>query len=230
MQQNHNTLVIPLQRNQISQLKIMDELTEIYKRIEYLRNNGVKMKEIADRIDMAPSVLSALYSSVLPAYIDLLKTRTPDEALDDSLALVNNVSKKRLLNNVASMKLLLQEMEPEQQSEAENGNSFIKLLGKEMKESVRDVFNYSGIYLSYSLSSSTDSLKIEPYMICASENSEYVKVGVINAYKSMHWGSGIISNHQNSYLMFNERDLPQFALVTIYVMLSREEIILLIIS
>lgn len=223
MQQNHNTLVIPLQRNQISQLKIMDELTEIYKRIEYLRNNGVKMKEIADRIDMAPSVLSALYSSVLPAYIDLLRTRTPDEALDDSLALVNNVSKKRLLNNVASIKLLLQEMEPEQQSEAESGNSFIKLLGKEMKESVRDVFNYSGIYLSYSLSSSTDSLKIEPYMICASENSEYVKVGVINAYKSVHWGSGIISNHQNSYLMVNERDLPQFALVTIYLQLPHYE-------
>lgn len=223
MQQNHNTLVIPLQRNQISQLKIMDELTEIYKRIEYLRNNGVKMKEIADRIDMAPSVLSALYSSVLPAYIDLLRTRTSDEALDDSLALVNNVSKKRLLNNIASMKLLLQEMEPEQQSEVESGNSFIKLLGKEMKESVRDVFNYSGIYLSYSLSSSTDSLKIEPYMICASENSEYVKVGVINAYKSVHWGSGIISNHQNSYLMFNERDLPQFALVTIYLQLPHYE-------
>ena len=53
----------------------MDELTDIYKRIEYLRNNGVKMKEIADRVDMAPSVLSALYSSVLPAYIDLLKDR-----------------------------------------------------------------------------------------------------------------------------------------------------------
>ena len=40
--------------------------------------------------------------SVLPAYIDLLKTITPDEALDDALALVNNVSKKRLLNNVSS--------------------------------------------------------------------------------------------------------------------------------
>ena len=90
----------------------MDELTDIYKRIEYLRNNGVKMKEIADRVDMAPSVLSALYSSVLPAYIDLLKTRTPDEALDEALALVNNVSKKRLLNNVGSVRLLLQEMEP----------------------------------------------------------------------------------------------------------------------
>ena len=63
MQYKHNTLVIPLQRNQLTNRKIMDELTDIYKRIEYLRNNGVKMKEIADRVDMAPSVLSALYSS-----------------------------------------------------------------------------------------------------------------------------------------------------------------------
>ena len=38
----------------------MNELEDIYKRIEYLRNNGVKMKEIADWIHMAPSVLSAL--------------------------------------------------------------------------------------------------------------------------------------------------------------------------
>ena len=110
MQHIHNTLVIPLQRNQFYNPQIMNELTEIYKRIEYLRNNGVKMKEIADRVDMAPSVLSALYSSVLPAYIDLLKTRTPDDALDEALALVNNVSKKRLLNNVGAMKLLLLEM------------------------------------------------------------------------------------------------------------------------
>ena len=40
----------------------MDELTDIYKRIEYLRNNGVKMKEIADRVDMAPSVATLLSS------------------------------------------------------------------------------------------------------------------------------------------------------------------------
>lgn len=201
----------------------MDELTEIYKRIEYLRNNGVKMKEIADRVDMPPSVLSALYSNVLPAYTDLLRTHTPDEALDEALALVNNVSKKRLLNNVSSMRLLLLEMEPEQGSESDSGNSFIKLLGKEMKASVPDVPNYSGIYLSYSLSSSTDSLKIEPYIICPSDSGEYVKVGMINAYKSVHWGGGIISSHQNSYLMFNEREQPQFALVTIYLQLPHYE-------
>lgn len=201
----------------------MNELADIYKRIEYLRNNGVKMKEIADRIDMAPSVLSALYSSVLPTYVDLLKTRTPEDALDEALALVNNVSKKRLLNNLESMKLLLFEMEPEHPDDATTGNSLLQVLENEMRESVGEAFNYSGTYLSYSLSSSTDSLKIEPYLICTSENNDHVKVGMINAYKSVHWGGGILNNHQNAYLMFNERDLPQFAMVTIYLQLPHYE-------
>lgn len=201
----------------------MNELADIYKRIEYLRSKGVKMKKIADRIDMAPSVLSALYSSVLPTYMDLLKTRTSENALDEALALVNNVSKKRLLNNIDSIKLLLFEMEPEQPNDTSTANPLLNILEEQMRGSVQEVFNYSGTYLSYSLSSSTDSLKIEPYIICTSENNDYVKVGMINAYKSVHWGSGILNNHQNSYLMFNERDLPQFAMVTIYLQLPHYE-------
>lgn len=181
------------------------------------------MKEIADRIDMAPSVLSALYSSVLPTYVDLLKTRTSENALDEALALVNNVSKKRLLNNIDSIKLLLFEMEPEQPNDTSTANPLLNILEEQMRGSVQEVFNYSGTYLSYSLSSSTDSLKIEPYIICTSENNDYVKVGMINAYKSVHWGNGILNNHQNSYLMFNERDLPQFAMVTIYLQLPHYE-------
>lgn len=201
----------------------MNELADIYKRIEYLRSKGVKMKEIADRIDMAPSVLSALYSSVLPTYVELLKTRTSENALDEALALVNNVSKKRLLNNIDSIKLLLFEMEPEQPNDTSTASPLLNILEEQMRGSIQEVFNYSGTYLSYSLSSSTDSLKIEPYIICASENNDYVKVGMINAYKSVHWGSGILNNHQNSYLMFNERDLPQFAMVTIYLQLPHYE-------
>ena len=54
----------------------MNDLIEIYRRIEYLRNNGLKMKEIADYVDMAPSVLSALYSSVLPTYVTSLKSNS----------------------------------------------------------------------------------------------------------------------------------------------------------
>lgn len=71
------------------------------------------MKEIADRTEMAASVLSSLYSSVLPTYIGEVKRGIiPEEALDYALSQVNNVSKKRLLGSLAEMKARLFELEP----------------------------------------------------------------------------------------------------------------------
>ena len=65
----------------------MEDLLEIYKRIEYLRNNGVKMKEMADHTHMPASVLSSLYSAVLPAYVSTLKKgNSAEEALDYALS------------------------------------------------------------------------------------------------------------------------------------------------
>ena len=89
----------------------MNNLQEFYRKIEYLRSNGVKMKEIADWIDMAPSILSSLYTTVLPNYFEGIKSYPPEEALDSALALVNNVSKKRLLSHIEEMILRLDQME-----------------------------------------------------------------------------------------------------------------------
>ena len=143
----------------------MNDLIEIYRRIEYLRNNGLKMKEIADYVDIAPSVLSALYSSVLPTYVTSLKQgHSEEDSLDLALAQVNNVSKKRLLGNLASIKELLFSLEPAH-GEAKT-NPFMEMMTAEMQRSVQEVYNYSGSYLSYSLSSSCQCLKVEPYLIC----------------------------------------------------------------
>lgn len=46
----------------------MNDLIEIYRRIEYLRNNGLKMKEIADYVDMLP-VSCLLF---IPAFCPLM--------------------------------------------------------------------------------------------------------------------------------------------------------------
>lgn len=91
----------------------MEELLEIYKRIEDLRNKGVKMKDIADKTNMPASVLSSLYSSVLPTFArSVKKGMMEEEALDYALSQVNNVSKKRLLGNLTEMKEQLLELEP----------------------------------------------------------------------------------------------------------------------
>lgn len=66
------------------------------------------------------------------------------------------------------------------------------MMTAEMQRSVQEVYNYSGSYLSYSLSSSCQCLKVEPYLIEASEDNTYVKVTHMSAYNTTHRGSGII--------------------------------------
>ena len=110
----------------------MEELLEIYKRIEDLRNKGVKMKDIADKTNMPASVLSSLYSSVLPTFArSVKKGMTEEEALDYALSQVNNVSKKRLLGNLTEMKEQLLELDP-----VTTGNQkeipFVRMLTEEM--------------------------------------------------------------------------------------------------
>ena len=69
----------------------MDELKEIYERICFLRQKGVKMKEIAEKSGFSPSVLSAIYSTVLPAYFkELQKGCEENEALDKALVSVRS--------------------------------------------------------------------------------------------------------------------------------------------
>ena len=41
----------------------------------------------------------------------------------------------------------------------------------------------------------------------------------MNTYNTTHCGIGMFSNHQNAYIMFNEREMPQMALFTIYLQL-----------
>lgn len=196
----------------------MNDFLEIYKRIEYLRNKGVKMKEIADRIDMTPSVLSSLYTTVFPSYFEAVKKSSPDDALDYALSQVNNVSRKRLLANLPAAKELLFEFEPEVSAEC-NGSPFVSMLEEEMLQSTHKVMGYSGVYMSYSLSSSTDSLKIEPFLITVADSGEYVKVGRISAYGTIQWGVGIVSDYRNFYISFSETPAPQLTLVTIYLQL-----------
>lgn len=197
----------------------MNELIEIYKRIEYLRNNGVKMKEIADHTQMAASVISSLYSSVLPTYIsEVKKGIAEEEALDYALSQVNNVSKKRLLSSLENMKARLLELEPPQEGEKRK-SPFWEMMAKESRASAQEAYNYSGIYMSYSLSSAADALKVEPYLIAASENHEYVRVVHMSAYNTTHAGVGLFNNHTTSYILFNERECPELALFTIYLQL-----------
>ena len=67
----------------------MDKLVSLYERMKKLRESGVRMKDIAEETDIASSVLSSLYSSVLPMYINLLTSSLKKYVFYNCL--INNV-------------------------------------------------------------------------------------------------------------------------------------------
>lgn len=201
--------------SQIMKHRQMNEFQQLYQRIEYLRKNGVKMKEIADCAGMAPSVISSLYTTVLPTYFESLKAKLPDEALDHALTLVNNVSKRRLLANLPDMLSRLDELQPLLQSHP-GTNPFLEQLNDEIQQSVLQVENISGLYTSYSLSSSSDYLKQEPFSLSLSEGKDHIRIGRFSAHGEIQWGVGVMGDPQNLYCMFSENPVPPFMLVTIY--------------
>ncbi|RGZ03012.1 hypothetical protein DXA15_00065 [Parabacteroides sp. AM58-2XD] len=194
---------------------MMNDFLELYKRIEYLRNNGTKMKEIADWVGMAPSVLSSLYTTVLPAYFESAKTMLQEEALDQALSLVNNVSKRKLLSGLEDTLNRLDELEPAA-LHTQKGIPFIESLNEELSLSARKTANICGLYTSYSLSSSSDCLKCEPYIITLSDNKDHIRIGRLNAYDEAQWGIGVNGDPQNFYCMFSENPVPPLTLVTVY--------------
>ena len=192
----------------------MEELKEIYDRMTFLRQKGVKMKDMAERAGFSPSVLSAIYSTVLPAYFkNREKGMGEEEALNNALVWVNNVSKKKLLGSLARLKDSLFSTDYQAKAVPEDARCpFLVQLENNVQETMGRVFNFSGIYISYSISSGSRSLKIEPYLIAPAENGNYVEVGHNNAYGVTHWGTALMNGFNHLYLMFNENPSPQLSL------------------
>ena len=93
----------------------MDRLLSLYERMKKLRESGVRMKDISEETDIASSVLSSLYSSVLPMYVNLVSGGEEQEAaLDKALQQVNNVSKRKLLGCLDTLYDKVNHIEPRQ--------------------------------------------------------------------------------------------------------------------
>lgn len=193
----------------------MNEFRQIYTRITFLRESGVRMKDIAEMTGFSPSVLSAIYTTVLPAYFrNIEQGEGEEEALDHALVWVNNVSKKKLLGSVPSMLSSLSAMDSPSGSGnfSVESNPFLSAVGKGMSDAVKGIAPFSGTYLSYSVSSSSRRLKIEPYLMAVSENGLYVEVLHSSAYGSLHRGAAMMNGVNHIYIVFNEFQGAQLSL------------------
>ena len=84
------------------QMRDEEKLVTIYERLKVLREGGAKMKDLARAVGLAPSVLSVLYTTVLPVFSAQLSRMGFDAALDAALREVNNLSRKRLMEQLDS--------------------------------------------------------------------------------------------------------------------------------
>lgn len=195
----------------------MNELKEIYNLIKTLRSKGVRMKDIAEQTGMSPSVLSALFTTVLPTFFkNKEKGMGDDEALDNAVVWVNNVSKKKLLASAAKMKETLLNIEPEEvKPETLFSNPFVDKFARVLKGSVGLATDFLGTYMSYSVSSSSDALKIEPYLLTRSSDGSYIEVVHSSAYGSVHKGFAMMNGMNHIYIVFNENRQPQLSLFNI---------------
>lgn len=185
-----------------------------------LRESGVRMKDISEKTGIASSVLSSLYSSVLPTYINLISSgQETDEALNQGLQQVNNVSKRKLLGCLDELYDSVCHIEPRFMSN-NSGRPFLDDIEKEAIKYLPNAGIYTGLYQSYSASSYTEGLKVEPYMISSITDGDTMpKVYCQNMAGDYYTGVGLFSPFQIGYLMFNEQKRLQLALKVVYLQL-----------
>lgn len=200
-------------------MKEKEQLIELYDRLRRLKDEGVKMKDIAAQTGWAPSVLSALNATVLPAFCaELKKGADFDKALGEALARVNNLSRKKLLGDLEALHRRVMDFQPSHEA-AFAVHPFLQALKTGTEASSARLNNLEGMYMSYSCSSSMKALKAEPFYFTDSEAYGCFAVGRKSVHHSFREGIGIVRKQQMLYLVFNAFQDPNFSLVTVYLQL-----------
>ena len=199
----------------------MDRLILLYEQMKKLRETGVRMKDISEETNIASSVLSSLYSSVLPVYVNLRSNgEDPEKSLDQALQQVNNVSKRKLLGCLDALYEKVCHIDARFVNTNNNGRPFLDDIEKEAVKYLPNAGVYTGLYLAYSSSSFSDGLKVEPYMIASITDGDTMpKVYSQSMSGEYYTGVGLFSPFQIGYLMFNEQKRLQLALKVVYLQL-----------
>lgn len=114
---------------------------------------------------------------------------------------------------------IIKELKPIKNRIENHQHSFIMSLWNESKISTEKSHNLEGMHMSYSCSSSIQTLKAEPFYISNSSNYTCLTVGRKSVHGFIREGIGMLKEQQMLYLLLNEFDFPNMSLVTIYLQL-----------
>lgn len=196
-----------------------EKLMAIHERLDQLKHQGVKMKDVAASMDLSPSVLSALYATVLPAFRKAIREKDFEEALTEALSNVNNLSRKRLMVMLDDLYRNVMEFPGPVVGEGVREAAFLRSLERFAADSGSKLGQLEGIYMSYSCSSSVRTLKAEPFYFTRSGDNRTFVVGRKSVHGVVREGIGIVQERQILYLLLNAFQESDLSLVTVYLQL-----------
>ena len=134
-----------------------------------LKQAGYKKKDIASVLDIPAPVLSSLLKTVLPS-ISQLSTSISDEAIEavvaDAFLMVNNLSRTKIVKRLPADIVTLTSLLENNDFKRNEKSSYLNFIRKQAEFSYHYISKYfQGIYYFYYLSSDTDQLKAEVFMV-----------------------------------------------------------------
>jgi predicted transcriptional regulator len=187
-------------------IKDVNSFIEICKK---LKQAGYKKKDIANVLDIPAPVLSSLLKTVLPS-ISQIDTGIPikeiEEVVADAFLMVNNLSRtkivKRLPADIVTLTNLLDNMDFKRHEKS----SYLNFIRHQAEFSYNYISQYfQGVYYFYYLSSDTDQLKAEPFMIKPNIVERIVEVYKGNEQSSVRcFGIALLNNNHTINMQLAE--------------------------
>ena len=180
-----------------------------------LKQAEYKKKEIASVLDIPPPVLSSLLKTVLPALAKIsngLSDAELEEAIAASFNMVNNLSRIKIEKRLPADIFKLTKLFDNKDFKRVDKTGYLDFIRKQVELSFDYIANhFQGIYYFYYLSSDTDQLKGDPFMITANKIDKVIDVYKGNTQSSVNYfGIALLNNnHTITIQLAEQHDSPE---------------------
>jgi len=187
-------------------IKDVNGFIEICKK---LKQAGYKKKDIASVLDIPAPVLSSLLKTVLPS-ISQINTGVSDEEIEaiiaDAFLMVNNLSRTKVVKRIPKDILILTNLLENNDFERNEKSSYLNFIRQQAEFSYNYISKYfQGIYYFYYISSDTDQVKADPFMIKPNIVEKIVEVYKGNEQCSVRcFGIALLNNNHTINMQLAE--------------------------
>lgn len=211
--------------------EIYEQILCFQQLVKSYRSAGIKMKKLANQLQLQPSVISALYTTVFPA---ILKQGPPPMDFyiaEEAFRKVNNVSIKflaHLKTHIIGLKALDKSGTISQRSQPE---LWFEKLEKQYNRTFDKIGSQlDGSYYCFTISSNRNALKQDILRITSNESSRtiFIEKGNQHSYNSFTGYADLTREHQAVIHLYDQADSPaesEFINFTLPVIKSPEIIV-----